>query len=100
MSVYCKDPITCTECGFTTTDVPLYNNHSCDVQQSGGRCEDYPCCGHEAGDCNGLLYGSDAAIKSDPHLLCDHNTGICEVEDYEPEDDDSYDEQAFEGVEY
>lgn len=27
-------------------------------------CEDYPCCGHEAGDCNGSLYGSDEAIKA------------------------------------
>lgn len=25
-------------------------------------CEDYPCCGHEAGDCNGQKYGSDASI--------------------------------------
>ncbi len=25
-------------------------------------CEDYPCCGHEAGDCNGNLYGSDESI--------------------------------------
>lgn len=28
-----------------------------------GRCEDFPCCGHEAGDCDGSLYGSDEAIK-------------------------------------
>lgn len=27
-------------------------------------CEDYPCCGHEAGDCEGKLYGSDEAIKA------------------------------------
>lgn len=27
-------------------------------------CEDYPCCGHEAGDCNGNKYGSDEAIKA------------------------------------
>lgn len=26
------------------------------------RCEDYPCCGHEWGDCDGSLYGSDASI--------------------------------------
>jgi len=25
-------------------------------------CEDFPCCGHEAGDCNGQKYGSDASI--------------------------------------
>ena len=27
-------------------------------------CEDYPCCGHEAGDCEGGLYGSDESIKA------------------------------------
>lgn len=26
-------------------------------------CEDFPCCGHEAYDCNGSLYGSDESIK-------------------------------------
>lgn len=34
-------------------------------------CEDYPCCGHELGDCDGSKYGSDESIKGDPHLLCD-----------------------------
>lgn len=28
-------------------------------------CEDFPACGHEAGDCNGALYGSDEDIKAD-----------------------------------
>jgi hypothetical protein len=74
-TTYLKQAISCDTCQFTTTDVALFNNHSCDIALQGGRCEDFPCCGHEAGDCNGLLYGSDEAIKSDPHLLCDHNTG-------------------------
>lgn len=26
-------------------------------------CEDYPCCGHELGDCDGSKYGSDEDIK-------------------------------------
>lgn len=26
-------------------------------------CEDYPCCGHEWGDCDGSKYGSDEDIK-------------------------------------
>lgn len=26
-------------------------------------CEDYPCCGHEAGDCEGRKYGSDASLR-------------------------------------
>lgn len=28
------------------------------------RCEDFPCCGHEPGDCDGSLYGSDEQIKA------------------------------------
>lgn len=85
---------TCPDCGFTSRDVGLLQSHSCDIQAQGGRCEDFPCCGHEAGDCNGLLYGSDAAIKSDPHLLCDHENGNCELEGLDedemegPEDED------------
>ena len=57
------------------------------------QCEDFPCCGHERGDCDGSLYGSDESIKADPHLLCDHNTGYCEVWDREQDnegDDDGW----------
>lgn len=63
-SVHLKFEATCPDCGFTSRDIHLLNNHSCDTQNNGGRCEDYPCCGHESGDCNGLLYGSDEAIKA------------------------------------
>lgn len=63
--VYLPFAATCPTCGFTSADIKLLQNHSCDVQQNGGRCEDYPCCGHEAGDCNGLRYGSDEAIKAE-----------------------------------
>ena len=28
------------------------------------RCEDFPCCGHEWGDCDGSMYGSDEDIKA------------------------------------
>lgn len=52
------------------------------------RCEDWPCCGHELGDCDGSLYGSNDSILTDPHLLCDHNTGVCEVEEAERDDDE------------
>jgi hypothetical protein len=86
--------MTCDECGFTTHDEGLIRNHSCDVQQQGGRCEDYPACGHEAGDCNGLLYGSDEAIKervyhdiATGHGDCDHAEGIYFCDTY-----DDYDE--------
>lgn len=78
----------CDECGFSTKDQPLMESHSCDVQLGGCTCEDYPCCGHEPGDCNGLLYDSDEAIKADPHLLCDHNTGCCEIWDSQQADDE------------
>jgi hypothetical protein len=43
----------------------LMQNHSCQIQQQGGVCEDFPCCGHERGDCNGQKYGSDEKIKQD-----------------------------------
>lgn len=74
---------TCGECGFTTRDINLLAHHSCDVQAQGGRCEDFPACGHELGDCNGQLYGSDEAIKAQVehdwatgHGYCDHAEGI------------------------
>jgi hypothetical protein len=90
-NTHIKFPATCPECGFSSTDVALLNNHSCDIQANGGHCEDFPCCGHEYGDCNGLKYGSDEAIKSDPHLLCDHENGDCEVyDDDEPEEDEPF----------
>jgi hypothetical protein len=94
----------CPECGFTSQDVALLNNHSCAVTQQGGRCEDYPACGHEAGDCNGLLYGSDEHIKQQVydawrtgHGHCDHENGIydCETyDDYEEEEGDEGEEQV------
>lgn len=96
----------CDECGFSTRDQSLIESHSCDVQRSNGHCEDFPSCGHEFGDCNGLLYGSDAAIQADPHLLCDHNTGVCEVWDAqqyereELEDDGEWQSQDEDDYDY
>lgn len=85
---YLKQDISCNECGFTTRDVALFNNHSCDVQERGGRCEDFPCCGHELGDCNGQKYGSDEAIKAQVeqdwrtgHGYCEHSAGIYNCDD-------------------
>lgn len=87
---------TCKDCAFTTSDIHLLDHHSCDVALNGGNCEDYPCCGHEYGDCNGMLYGSDESIKEQVyrqwdtgHGYCDHESGIysCEGDEDEPEDD-------------
>lgn len=81
---------TCTECGFSSSDEHLVKNHSCDVVEHGGYCEDFPACGHENGDCNGLLYGSDEAIKDQAmkHYDCEHEQGICRLEDDYDKDDE------------
>lgn len=77
------------------------------------RCEDYPCCGHELGDCNGSLYGSDESIRArverewgDGHGYCDHPSGVyqCAVDPAELDDEeddtvtqdyDEYDETSY-----
>lgn len=41
--------VTCNDCGFSGT-LEAVSVHSCYVQEQGGRCEDYPCCGHTDGD--------------------------------------------------
>jgi hypothetical protein len=84
MSVLKSYTMTCDECGLTSHDSSLMDNHSCDVQANGGRCEDYPCCGHEFGDCNGLLYGSDEAIKEAVYARMSDD-------DYDPYYDEPYD---------
>ncbi len=40
----------CKVCGFTGSlrEVEL---HDCDIHEHGGRCEDFPCCGHKLGEC-------------------------------------------------
>ena len=92
------NPVACIACNFTSSDLNLLARHSCDTQQRGGTCEDYPCCGHERGDCNGLLYGSDESIKEQVyrdlatgHGDCDHSEGFCNggYEEYD-EDDEEY----------
>ena len=57
-------------------------------------CEDYPCCGHEAGDCDGSLYGSDESIKQqvfwamqNGHGDCEHEAGIYNCEGSYDEDE-------------
>ena len=88
-NIYLRQNVTCDDCGFSTRDVALFNNHSCDIQENGGTCEDFPCCGHEYGDCNGQKYGSDEAIKAYAmeHVYCDHEAGWCDAWEDDPEDD-------------
>lgn len=73
---------TCSECGFVSHDVHLLNNHSCDVQRQGGHCEDFPACGHEWGDCNGLKYGSDESIKETYYRLARSGMDDHEIDMY------------------
>lgn len=53
-------------------------------------CEDFPCCGHEAGDCEGQLYGSDESIKAHAmaHAGCVHDAGYCVFDEDEEEEDE------------
>lgn len=46
-------------------------------------CEDFPCCGHERGDCDGSKYGSDEQIKA---------AALARMSD--PDFDPYYDEEA------
>lgn len=41
--------VTCDVCSYSGT-VDAVKVHSCYVQEQGGRCEDYPACGHTDGD--------------------------------------------------
>lgn len=47
-------------------------------------CEDYPCCGHELGDCEGQKYGSDEAIKAEVYRRMN-----------DPEYDEYYDDWGY-----
>lgn len=45
-------------------------------------CEDYPCCGHTPDDpCERQWYDEPDAfdLRRNPHALCDHENGDCEV---------------------
>lgn len=81
---------TCNTCGSRGT-LRWMSAHPCEdnaqIREQGGRCEDYPCCGHTDGDGCATLESHTSAYWADhPHLLCDHEAGICDV--YEDEDED------------
>lgn len=59
-----------------------------------GKCEDYPCCGHTFDDpCGRQWYDEPGAFDTsrpgNEHALCDHENGICEVEEYNNDDDEA-----------
>jgi hypothetical protein len=41
--------VTCNTCSYSGS-IGAVKVHSCYVQEQGGRCEDFPCCGHTDGD--------------------------------------------------
>lgn len=48
-------------------------------------CEDFPCCGHTVEDpCAPQWYDAPDAFDTtvNPHALCDHEYGDCNVDDY------------------
>ena len=75
-------------------------------------CEDYPCCGHTEGDpCAPQWYDAPGAFDTsvNPHALCDHENGECNVDEWgdewgcvDPEDcdhgDTSFNEVERDGV--
>lgn len=71
---------TCNECG--TVGSPRWmETHNCsavqDVAQFGGRCEDYPCCGHANGECAPREsftkeYWLDQLANEDPNFPIDY----------------------------
>lgn len=80
---------TCDECGFKGTLLML-ELHDCTIEQFGGHCEDYPCCGHTYGECqNRPEYTSEYYLANPAltHLGCDHETGYCNYEEYVDEDE-------------
>lgn len=80
------------DCGFTGTLAALAL-HSCTIQEFGGRCEDFPCCGHtDGGGCQTTPEMTSAYYLDGPgreHLMCDHEAGWCDAyEDDECDDED------------
>lgn len=77
--------VECNDCGFTGSPDAV-EVHSCYVHEQGGRCEDYPCCGHTDGDgCQTRPEHTSAFYYAHPHLL--HEPGSPEwydaMEDYD-----------------
>jgi len=66
-----KMQVTCNTCQYTGS-IAAVELHSCDIQESGGRCEDYPCCGHTDGDgCQTLPSHTGDYYRDHPWLMYD-----------------------------
>ena len=85
--------VTCNQCGFSGP-IDRVRLHSCQIQEQGGRCEDYPACGHTDGDgCQTLPeHTSEYWMRPENaiHLGCDHEAGFCDayMDDYDEEEED------------
>lgn len=79
-------------CGFSGTlaELELHLHRWDDADRyPGGRCEDYPCCGHTDGDgCRPLPSHTSDFYYRNPHLM--HEPGSPEW--YDAMDDGDYDE--------
>ncbi len=63
--------VTANCCGYSGT-IANVELHDCAIQQNGGRCEDYPACGHTDGDgCQTLPEHTSGYWLDNPHLLRD-----------------------------
>jgi hypothetical protein len=83
----------CPRCEFAGS-IPEVEVHDCAIQDSinasgTGRCEDYPCCGHTDGlGCQTTPEMTSAYWIDNPHLMCDHEAGICDAyDDYDGDED-------------
>lgn len=86
--------VTADCCGYRGS-IAAVELHDCAIVESGGRCEDYPCCGHTDGDgCQTLPQHTSAYYLDNPHLL--HEPGSPEWFDAQDWDDDrDYEEEAY-----
>ena len=79
----------CNTC-HTTGSLTWMSNHPCgriaDLAETGGRCEDFPCCGHTDGDgCAPLESHTKEFWQDNPHRMCSHEDGFCDAEYDEPD---------------
>lgn len=77
--------VTADCCGFHGT-IAAVELHDCDIVANGGRCEDYPACGHTDGDgCQTLPEHTAAFYYDNPHLMFEPGS----PEWYDAQDDGS-----------